>query len=436
MAANMNVSAAVNATLVNVDVLIIGAGAAGLTAAYDLKRSSDNSFRILEASSVIGGRLKKMPTGFADFPIDIGGEWIHDEPTVLENITGVEVEVETIPYVDSYVEWEDGEWYSYGYYTEDYKFVNYTWFDLFNDYMAPDVLDHVDFDCQVEFIDWSTIPVEVSCSDGLRYFTANHVIVTVPMSVLQSDDIYFEPALPVETQVAIDKYDFMSGMKVFMKYGERFYREAFEFASDYPYDEDWINGSSRYFYSATFGQDTDLNILGSFSVGDTYEPFVNLTNEQIFASINTQLDSVYEGQASEYFVEGYVQDWNDQPYIRGSYTHLDETPDEWDAIEELRLPLEDRIFFAGEAIPPYTYQFGNVHGAAYSGRAAAEKIMDLLGQADADLDASISRTKSGEALEHSEKTHGSPSLSSSSRRTFVSHPVVSFCLTMFASYLV
>lgn len=41
-----------NATLVNVDVLILGAGAAGLTAAYDLSSmGADKSYKILEASS-------------------------------------------------------------------------------------------------------------------------------------------------------------------------------------------------------------------------------------------------------------------------------------------------------------------------------------------------------------------------------------------------
>ena len=50
-------------------VIIIGAGAAGLTAAYDLHRKHI-PFHILEAHSTLGGRMRKLE-GFADYPIDL-----------------------------------------------------------------------------------------------------------------------------------------------------------------------------------------------------------------------------------------------------------------------------------------------------------------------------------------------------------------------------
>lgn len=56
-------------------VLIIGAGAAGLYAAYILKSKGIN-FQILEASANYGGRLGKLNT-FANFPIDLGAQWLH-----------------------------------------------------------------------------------------------------------------------------------------------------------------------------------------------------------------------------------------------------------------------------------------------------------------------------------------------------------------------
>jgi protoporphyrinogen oxidase len=82
------------------DVVIIGAGAAGLTAAYDLLRTTTtnggggggrpSSVTILEAhATAIGGRLRRMPidAAFTDFPIDVGGEWIHLEgPEILDVI--------------------------------------------------------------------------------------------------------------------------------------------------------------------------------------------------------------------------------------------------------------------------------------------------------------------------------------------------------------
>ena len=67
-------------------VIIIGAGAAGLAAAKILQRNNID-YLILEASNRYGGRLKENKT-LADFPIDLGAEWIHHLPTVLNRLKG------------------------------------------------------------------------------------------------------------------------------------------------------------------------------------------------------------------------------------------------------------------------------------------------------------------------------------------------------------
>lgn len=66
-------------------ILIVGAGAAGLTAAYTLTQNGNTDFVILEADGRLGGRLLKTDD-FASFPIDLGGEWIHVKPSVLDEI--------------------------------------------------------------------------------------------------------------------------------------------------------------------------------------------------------------------------------------------------------------------------------------------------------------------------------------------------------------
>lgn len=388
----MNATTLVNATIVDVDVLIIGAGAAGLTAAYDLQMNSEVSYRILEASPGLGGRLQKL-TGFADFPIDIGGEWIHTVPEVLNNITDdptrdVTQLIKTVPYVDTFDEWDDGKWATEEFERDDYKFVNFTWFDFFNDYIAPKVVENLVVNCQVDFVDWSASPVKVNCADG-RQWTVKHAIVTIPIRILQDNDITFQPALPRVVRDAIEAYDFLPGLKVFMKFKNRFYREAFEFAADY---EGSTNSSGRYFYSVSYGQDTEQNVLGIFAVGDAAEKFVDMAEDEIFKSILDQLDSVYDGQATlNYEGEGFIQNWSNQTYIRGAYTYLEENEEAWGAIEVLRESLEDRIFFAGEAVPPYTFEYGNAHGASLSGRHAAERVMELMQE----LDVTITRGNDG-----------------------------------------
>lgn len=61
------------------DVIIVGAGMAGLTAARNLK-AAGRSFVILEATDRIGGRGNTDSTTFSA-PIDLGGAWIHNVKT-------------------------------------------------------------------------------------------------------------------------------------------------------------------------------------------------------------------------------------------------------------------------------------------------------------------------------------------------------------------
>lgn len=59
-------------------VIIIGAGAGGLSAAYFLNQQGTD-FEIFEASSTFGGRMK-INIDFADFPIPLGAEWLETGP--------------------------------------------------------------------------------------------------------------------------------------------------------------------------------------------------------------------------------------------------------------------------------------------------------------------------------------------------------------------
>lgn len=61
------------------DVLIIGAGAAGLAAAQALlERRSDLEVKVLEGRERLGGRMH-TDRRFAGFPIELGAEFIHGE---------------------------------------------------------------------------------------------------------------------------------------------------------------------------------------------------------------------------------------------------------------------------------------------------------------------------------------------------------------------
>jgi monoamine oxidase len=61
---------------IDADIIIVGAGAAGLAAAIELQ-STNLTFLILEARNRIGGRAHTDHETFAPIPIDLGASWIH-----------------------------------------------------------------------------------------------------------------------------------------------------------------------------------------------------------------------------------------------------------------------------------------------------------------------------------------------------------------------
>src|SRR5581483_4976461 len=63
------------------EVLVLGAGVAGLAAAQRLRRAGVTVL-VLEARDVIGGRIRTLRDGFSP-PLEAGAEFVHGEPHPL-----------------------------------------------------------------------------------------------------------------------------------------------------------------------------------------------------------------------------------------------------------------------------------------------------------------------------------------------------------------
>ncbi|MFT4663031.1 MAG: monoamine oxidase [Flavobacteriales bacterium] len=326
-------------------VLIIGAGAGGLSAGYLLQQQGIE-FEILEASSVHGGRMK-INTDFADFPIPLGAEWLETSTSIFQEIVNdisVKVAVET--YRDA----------------PDRKFVNSSWFEFFDEYIVPSIAEKIKYNTVVESIDYTKDQVVVETRTG--QFTADKVIVSVPLKILQDGDVTFKPSLPKEKQEAIDDTLIWEGFKAFFEFSEKFYDDDYEFKIRPSTDGEKI------YYNAAYGQNSTKNILGLFVVGKPALDFTARSGQELRDFILKDLDAIYAKQATPNYLKHIVQNWNHEPFIKAGY--MTDNAD-GQMVKKLGKSVANKIFFAGGA-----YTNGNdwvsVHAAAQSAKRSVEEI--------------------------------------------------------------
>jgi monoamine oxidase len=86
----------------------------------------------------------------------------------------------------------------------------------------------------------------------------------------------------------------------------------------------------------------------------------------------SRLLSVSEEQITSLFGAAYFHDWQNDPFSRGAYSYGAVGSD--GAQETLASPIENTLFFAGEATDTSGHN-GTVQGAIASGRRAAKEII-------------------------------------------------------------
>ncbi len=87
-------------------IIVIGAGAAGMYAAYLLNRLEGVEVQVLEAKNQYGGRIRTLE-GFADFPIELGAEEVHGRKSILGEL----LDYSKTELIRAETEGEDYYWY-------------------------------------------------------------------------------------------------------------------------------------------------------------------------------------------------------------------------------------------------------------------------------------------------------------------------------------
>ncbi len=348
-------------------VLIVGAGAAGMSVGHLLAQRGVE-FEIIEAASTYGGRIKRSDD-FVDFPIPLGGEWLHEAESELATIVN-DPSVEVTTEMRAYEQTEPA-----GYYDGqllmgelgdelDLKFVGGTWLDFFDEYIVPSVADHMTFDTEIVSVAHGGDMVELTAADGAT-FTGDHVVVTVPLTALKNRRISFDPPLPEAKLEAIDSATVWGGIKVFVEFAEAFYPTALSFPDSATAD------GQRLYYDAAYGQDTSANVLGLFAVGAQAERYQAADGDELRDLILAELDEIFGGAASDHYLQHIAQNWSEEPFIEQAYL-ADEA--DWTIPPVLWEPVGERLYFAGDAYTTHD-DWSAVDDAARSARDTVERML-------------------------------------------------------------
>ena len=328
---------------------------------------------MIEATSKYGGRFK-TDNDFTDFPIPLGAEWLHVSARELGNIVNdpsVNIDTQLTSYApeDTYGYYQGGEltverlgWGVHAF--SDKKFIGSSWFDFFEDYIVPPIKKNMRLDTPIASIDYSGDKVVARDTNGVAY-TADKLIFTAPLKLLQLNQFQFAPPLPIEKQRVIADAKIWSGIKVFIKFSEKFYPTFLEFPDSDTPEGQWL------FYDAAYGQVSGDNILGLFAVGEPAERYINRKEGDLQGYILRELDQIFDGQATKSFEGILVQNWSDEPYARAAYLGDHESTK---ISKIMSRSIDDKLYFAGSS---YTREddWGSVHNAA---RSACDAVQELI----------------------------------------------------------
>lgn len=221
-------------------------------------------------------------------------------------------------------------------------------------------LEHV-----VTGIRWSKQGATVATAQG--EFSADRVIVTVPIGVLTSGDLAFEPALPEWLTQAIVGFEMNNFEKVFLRFPTRFWDENVYAIRQQGEAGKWWHS----WYDLT-----DLHgvpRLLTFAAGPSALETRTWSDDEIAASVLDALRGLY-GDRVEQPDDVLVTRWQDDPYSHSSYAYMTpgSMPEDHDL---LATPVENVLHFAGEAT--WTDDPATVTAALRSGHRAAENILGV-----------------------------------------------------------
>src|ERR1700761_8359389 len=213
--------------------------------------------------------------------------------------------------------------------------------------------------CEVTLIDHSGKQIRIETSQGM--LTADKVIVTVPTNLLANETIRFHPPLPEKIDAA---FGLPLGLadKVMLSLDD---------PNALPKDGNLRGATMRTamgsFHLRPFGQASIEGYYGGSFAQELGEAGPRRLAAQSIDEIAALLGNDFRRKLKP-LAESR---WSHDPFARGSYSHA--LPGHSGKRATLAAPVDGRLFFAGEATSPNF--FSTAHGAGDSGERAVKEVL-------------------------------------------------------------
>jgi monoamine oxidase len=396
-----------------IDLAIVGAGAAGISAAREAKRRG-LSYTVLEASELVGGRARTI--NWDNHHLDLGAGWLHsaDRNPLVGLATELQLKIDRVR-----AAWR-GQYRELGFSREDRE-AAYEAFTRFNEQVANpqpgDVAAHAlppqgswnafiealsgflngaslknisatDYaaywNASTEFnwrlpsgygalierlaaglsivcgfavneVDWTGKQVQLSSQEGS--VAAERAIITVSTNVLAGGGIGFRPGADRHLAAAA---------QLPLGYVEKTFF-ALEQAEEFPDDAHLIGTPHSSDTGSYMLRPMGIPVIEAFFGGDWVG---GATANDIEARARAELGQLL-GRGFDRRIRKIAQSgWRENSRFKGSYSYAH--PGMHTARERLAEPVEGRVAFAGEACS--RADFSTVHGAWKSGILAVDRL--------------------------------------------------------------
>ena len=216
--------------------------------------------------------------------------------------------------------------------------------------------------CSLESLEIRPDSVELVTSGGrLR---AAHVVLTVPLGVLQAERIGFTPALPAAHLQALEQVPMGRLMKIGLDLRQDPFGETDGYFLHYPAADE----TAVLYLMQPCGQKMAYAFVGGSAARALERAADSEVRDAVLAPLRRLLGSTVVERT---FAGAVVTRWADDPFAFGSYSIA--RPGGAMARAVLAEPILGRVFLAGEATAPNGW-YSTAGGAWLAGRAAIAAI--------------------------------------------------------------